>query len=100
MISLWLTTLGSGTAIAADHLRIGAAAVVITPPVGTPMAGYYFERAAEGVHDDLFARALVLEQGGTKAALVSLDLISTPFGLVEAARKEIERITGVPGRTS
>ena len=63
----------------AEDLRVGAAAVVITPPVGTPMAGYYFERAAEGVHDDLFARALVLEQGGTKAALVSLDLISTPF---------------------
>ena len=41
---------------AAEDLRIGAASVVITPPAGTPMAGYYFERAAEGVHDDLFAK--------------------------------------------
>ena len=69
--------LAARPANAAEALRVGAAAVVITPPVGTPMAGYYFERAAEGVHDDLFAKAIVLEQGGTKAALVALDLIST-----------------------
>jgi hypothetical protein len=62
------------------------------------MAGYYFERAAEGVHDDLYVKALILDQGGTKVALVSLDLISTPMGLVEAARGEIERTTGLPGR--
>ena len=98
VIGLWVTASASSTSIAADDLRVGAAAVVITPPVGTPMAGYYFERAAEGVHDDLFAKAIVLDQDGTKAALVSLDLISTPFGLVEAARTEIERITGVPGK--
>ena len=67
----------SHSANGAEALRIGAAAVVITPPVGTPMAGYYSERAAEGVHDTLFAKAIVLEPGGTKAALVALDLIST-----------------------
>jgi hypothetical protein len=62
------------------------------------MAGYYFERAAEGVHDDLFAKALVLELRGARTALVSLDLISTPLALVKAARQEIERTTGIPGR--
>src|SRR5438105_8338294 len=82
----------------ADELRVGSAAVVITPPLGTPMAGYYSERAAEGVHDDLYAKALVLDQGGTRVALVSLDLISTPMGLVESARKEIERTMRIPGR--
>ena len=61
----------------ADDLKVGAASVDITPPVGTPMAGYYSERAAEGVHDPLYAKALVLEQDGTKAALVALDLITT-----------------------
>jgi hypothetical protein len=80
----------------AELLRVGAATVVITPPSGIPMAGYYVERAAEGVHDDLFAKALVLEQGDTRAALVSLDLISTPLGLVKEGRREIERTTGIP----
>lgn len=88
---------GAGFGAESKDLKAGAAAVVITPPTGTPMAGYYFERAAEGVHDDLYARALVLEREGARAALVSLDLISTPFGLVEAARKEIEKTTGIPG---
>lgn len=98
VVGLLIAAIAVGTTHGADALRVGAAAVVITPPVGTPMAGYYFERAAEGVHDDLTARALVLERGGTKAALVSLDLISTPLGIVEAAREEIERTIGIPGR--
>src|SRR5437899_11864057 len=81
----------------ADELRVGSAAVVITPPLGTPMAGYYSARAAEGVHDDLYAKALVLEKDGAKAALVSLDLISTTRGIVEEARREIDKTTGVKG---
>ena len=95
---LLVAGLASSRSIAAENLRVGAAASVITPPAGTPMAGYYFERAAEGVHDDLYAKALVLDQGGTRVALVSLDLISTPVGLVESTRKEIERTTRIPGR--
>ncbi|MGE3820313.1 MAG: hypothetical protein AB7I30_12905 [Isosphaeraceae bacterium] len=81
----------------ADDLRAGASAVVITPAQGTPMAGYYFARAAEGVHDDLYAKALVIESGGAKAALVALDLISTTRDMVEEARREIEAATGIPG---
>ncbi len=79
------------------ELRVGAAAVPITPPVGIPMAGYYSERGAQGVHDDLHAKAIVLESGGKTAALLVLDLISTPRGLVEEARREIERTTRLRG---
>lgn len=78
-------------AVAAD-LRVGASAVVITPPEGTPMAGYYSTRLSEGVHDDLYAKAVVIEQGGTKAALVSCDLISMPRGVVEAVRAGVEAL--------
>ena len=48
----WLATL---LLLAADpsEVRVGAAAVVITPPLGVPMAGYYSERGATAVHDDL-----------------------------------------------
>src|SRR5262245_44750239 len=51
-----------------EELRVGAAAVGITPPDGTPMAGYYHERGSDGVHDGLFAKALVLDSGGSRAA--------------------------------
>ena len=79
------------------ELRVGAAAIPITPPPGIPMAGYYSERAAKGVHDDLQAKVIVLETGGATAALVALDLISTPRDLVEEARRAIERVTQVRG---
>jgi neutral ceramidase len=79
------------------ELRVGAAAVPITPPAGIPMAGYYSERGAQGVQDDLLAKAVVIECGGRSTALVVLDLITTPRDLVEEARREIERTTHVRG---
>ena len=82
---------------AAGDLRVGAGAVTITPPVGTPMAGYYSERGAQGIHDDLHAKAIVLEQGGTTAGLVALDLIAAPRDLVDDARAAIERVCRVRG---
>ena len=39
----------SAAAARADELRVGAAAVVITPPLGTPLAGYYALCEAEGL---------------------------------------------------
>ena len=81
----------------AAGLTAGAAQVDVTPPPGCPMAGYYSQRGAEGTHDPLFAKALVVEKDGNRAALVSLDLISTTFGMVEESRKLIEQQTGIPG---
>ena len=61
--------------------------------------GGYSVRGAEGTHDPLFAKALVLEKDGVKVALVSLDLISTTRGLVEETRR-IEIGTGIPGKNA
>ncbi len=94
-IALLLTLLG--VPAWGGELRVGAAAVKITPPVGAPMAGYYHAREAEGVHDDLYAKAVVLEQDGTQAALVALDLIGTTRWMVEESRAEIEKTTGLRG---
>jgi hypothetical protein len=85
------------SAVQAEDFRAGAAAVVITPPIGAPMAGYYNERLAEGTHDDLFAKALVIEEDGTNAALVVCDLISLPRRVIEEARELITRNTGIKG---
>ncbi len=84
-------------AVAAD-LKAGAAVVNITPDAPTPMAGYYSTRLSQGTHDDLFARALVIESGGVRAALVVCDLITMPRAVVEQARTLIERDCGVPAR--
>ncbi len=81
----------------AADLRIGAAQVDITPPLGTPMAGYYSERAAAGVHDPLHAKCIVIESAGVKAALVSLDLIRTHREFVQETRRLVQETAGIPG---
>jgi len=82
----------------AAELRVGGAAVVINPPPGTPLAGYYEPRGSVDVLDDLVAKAVVLEKDGVKAALVVCDLISLPRPTVVAARELIEKQTGIPGK--
>src|SRR4051812_42820628 len=64
----------------AKELLAGAATAVITPNLGASLCGSMQDRRAENVHDELTARALVLDNGETRVALVLLDLI--------AARKE------------
>ena len=77
--------------------RAGAAAVRITPDKPMPMAGYYSTRFSTNTHDELWAKAIVIEQDGTRAALVVCDLISLPRTVVVQAREIISRSTKVPG---
>jgi hypothetical protein len=79
----------------AGEFKAGAAAVVITPPNGTPMAGFYSFRGSAGVIDDIYAKAIVVEQDGAKAALVALDLSGTTRPVVAAARKLIAEQCGI-----
>jgi hypothetical protein len=95
-LSVLLLAAWAGGAAAAEP-RAGAAVVTINPPLGTPLAGYYSPRGATAVLDDLHCKALVLEQDGTRAALVVCDLISLPRRTVVDARKLIEKQTGIPG---
>lgn len=75
--------------------RVGSAQVEITPAAGTPMAGYYRFRAVAGVRDPLFAKAIVVEQDGERAAMVVVDLSGTTRPVVAAARKLIHEQTGI-----
>jgi hypothetical protein len=87
-----------GVEPATAELRAGAAMVNITPPMGTPMAGYYHQRGSQGVIDDLYAKAVVLHDGSTKVALVVCDIISLPRTAVLETRRLIEQQTGIaPG---
>ena len=89
----WLTV----AQMAVAQTRVGVAAVDITPPLGIPMAGYYHQRGAEGVLDPLYCKAMVIEQDGRRAALVTLDIISVTRSITDTARSEIEKMTGIQG---
>jgi len=79
----------------AGDLKIGAAEVNITPPIGIPMAGYYFERGAVKIHDELYAKAMVIEKDSSKIAIVTCDLIGLPIDIVSEARALAEKLTGI-----
>jgi len=68
-------------AAASDPLRAGVATVDITPPVGFPMWGYgaRHDMPSQGVMDPLHAKAVVLEAGDQRLALVGLDLGRAPM---------------------
>jgi neutral ceramidase len=65
----------AGAAWGADVLQAGVAKVEITPTTGLPMYGYEARglKPAEGKHDPLFAKTLVLACGKDRVAIVTLD---------------------------
>jgi len=77
-------------------LTVGTAETVITPILRSPMAGYYFDREADGVHDDLMAKAILFRQSGKTVGLVSCDLIELPRAVVDKAKALVEERTGIP----
>lgn len=63
-------------ATAHAELKAGVARVEITPSTSMTMYGYANRKCgpSNGTHDPLFAKALVLEAGGSRIALVTADL--------------------------
>ena len=87
-MDITIALIHSTLAIAAVLLA-GAGRADITPPTSYPMLGWARGDArALGQHTRLFARALVLERGGRRLALVAADLNMVPGGAVaQAARR-------------
>lgn len=78
-------------------MRIGAATIDITPPVGTALDGYGGRTDVSlAVHDPLYARALYLDDGTTQVALVVCDLIGIGSFLAARARELIAERPGIP----
>jgi len=72
--------------LSAAELMAGAGKADLTPPRGMPLSGYG-DRANDpstGVHDRVYARALVLEWGGVRAAMVCADILMVTRELRES----------------
>ena len=77
-------------------LRAGAATVDITPHAVVVMDGYGARREpSRGVHDPLFARALVLEPDGERFAIVSCDLLGVHASITSEVRRLAEKRSGI-----
>ena len=56
-------------------LKAGFARVDMTPPLGTPLAGYYSQRLAQDVLDPLSLNAIAFSDGESTAVLITADML-------------------------
>ena len=77
-------------------LQVGFSRVNITPMLGTRLIGYYVERRADGVLDELELNTLALACGEEKVLLMSVDSLGLSGSIMDGFRKHIQDVTGVP----
>jgi len=77
-------------------LQAGAATANITPWLGIEVPGSHRTRYAEGVDDELLAKALVIDNGDMRIALITCDLIVMPQGMADRAKERIAARCDIP----
>ncbi len=85
-------------ALSQNTLSAGVGIVDITPSDEITLAGSPSPKKTSLVKSRLFVRALVLSDGATKTAIVTLDTLKYPVDLVVSAGAKIEQTTGIPAR--
>lgn len=87
-----------------NQVQVGSAKVDITPPLTIPYLGYEPRHAFfHGVHDPLFARAVVVNDDRTQVAVIAADAIGFSNDILgpgrnftAEVRQRIERQIGIP----
>src|SRR5690554_4042886 len=93
MLIFFLISLCTMQIVKAQTFKAGAAVRVITPDKLLPISGGMGAPVIpEGIQGDLYVRALVLEKGTTRAAIVSIDNLGWPMVLGNKSRELIKHI--------
>jgi hypothetical protein len=79
-----------------DTLRAGAATSNITPSLGMSINGGMRDRKAGHIHDELHARAVVLDNGQTQVAIVTCDSCVVPESVFAEAKESAHVRTKIP----
>lgn len=80
----------------APVFRAGADRADITPELGILIVGNFNPTPATHVHDPLYARTLVLDDGSTRLAFVVVDNVGVPQLVCDEAKRLITEKTGLP----
>ncbi len=80
----------------ANNLKVGYARVNATPPLGVNIAGYFVERIADGVLDELEVCAVAAGSGENTVLLITVDHCGLTKDYLNVWREEISKDTGVP----
>ena len=73
------------------RLQAGWGKAIITPEIGTPLAGYGDRKGAPstGVHDDLYVKALALSDGQDTVVIVGADILLVPPNVADLVREQV-----------
>lgn len=70
--------------------------VSITPQLGNSIPGYFKDRISNGIKDELYAKALVVESEQKTVVFIVVDAIDLARRDVERIRSRIQEGTGIP----
>ncbi len=73
-------------ASSAPAVQVGVAAATVNPKDGTLLGGYGPNRGAAGVHDNLYAKAVLFSDGANAVALIIIDSIGVQYDTVQEIR--------------
>lgn len=75
-------------------VRAGWAKVNLTPAYTTPTGGYGVRRGKHWtvINDSVYVRAIVLDNGSNRVAIISLDLLITPPTVTEQLKKRLPEV--------
>jgi hypothetical protein len=97
LLTLFSVRLVAADAAATGPFRAGAAAVDVTPSqLPVRVNGGFLEKVVSQIHDRLYARAIVLDNGTTRIALCVVDSCMVPRELVDTAKAAASQATGIP----
>ena len=74
----------------------GSAMSVITPSIGYSINGGMQDRNVKNVHDETHARAIVMDDGQTRLAIVVSDLCMVYRETLDKAKQRASKFTGIP----
>lgn len=75
--------------------KVGFSRLDITPPFGTPLAGYFTARQVDGVLDPIELNAIAVNDGENTAVIIAADILYFHESAATKLRKLVSEATGV-----
>lgn len=75
---------------------VGASSAPVNPPIGAFIAGDKQNRKFTGVHDSLYVKAVVINDGASSIALLTIDCIGLIYTDVQRIRERAAAISNFP----
>ncbi len=77
-------------------MKTGFSRLCITPPLGTPLSGYYEARFTKGVLDDLYVTAVAFDDGEKRSIVMAVDIIMLDQAQCAAYIEQISKYCSLP----